>query len=230
MAADESLLEIASAGVASLRFYGWTASTLSLGYFQPAALRLTDPLLANLPFVRRPTGGDALVHHHELTYALALPGGLPWQKRGESWIQRMHGIIRCAFQCLGVSLAACGCGEERRLGPLLCFFHHTPCDLLVGRHKVVGSAQRKARGALLQHGAVLLAQSPHTPSLPGLRELAGFDPTPSARDLLIRTIVSEFSRATGWPLKPGVWAPEELRRAAALAREKYSSAKWNEKR
>jgi len=230
MAADENLMETAAGGLASLRFYGWTGPTLSLGYFQSAAIRLTDPLLANLPFVRRPTGGDALVHHHELTYALALPAGPPWQKRGESWIQHMHLIIGNALQFIGASFSACGCGEEQRLGPLLCFLHHTPCDLLIGGHKVVGSAQRKARGALLQHGAILLAQSPHTPSLPGLRELAAFDPSPSAPDLLIRTIITEFSRDTGWALQPGDWTPEEVRCTAALAREKYASVKWNEKR
>ena len=73
MAADETLLEAAGAGQASLRFYGWSAPTVSLGYFQPHNVHISDPLLANLPYVRRPTGGATLVHHHEMTYALALP-------------------------------------------------------------------------------------------------------------------------------------------------------------
>ncbi|MFL5922767.1 MAG: lipoate--protein ligase family protein, partial [Gaiellaceae bacterium] len=53
MAADEVLLESAGAGVASLRFYVWSRPTLSLGYFQPEAVRRSDPLLAELPWVRR---------------------------------------------------------------------------------------------------------------------------------------------------------------------------------
>src|SRR5262249_13270053 len=73
VATDEALLESALAGVATLRFYGWSEPTLSLGYFQSHTIRLADPLLAELPFVRRPSGGDTLVQHHELTYALALP-------------------------------------------------------------------------------------------------------------------------------------------------------------
>src|SRR4051794_38575411 len=81
MAADEVLLQAAAAGMAGLRFYEWSKATLSLGYFQPAAERLHDVKLAKLPWVRRPTGGEALVHQHELTYALALPAGLPWQRR-----------------------------------------------------------------------------------------------------------------------------------------------------
>src|SRR2546429_99084 len=82
MAADEALLESASlSNVASFRAYAWTEATLSLGYFQPSALRLTDPLLAPLPYVRRASGGATLVHHREVTYALALPAGAPWQTR-----------------------------------------------------------------------------------------------------------------------------------------------------
>src|SRR5438093_13282662 len=92
MAADEALLESAVAGAASLRFYGWAEATLSLGYFQPERSRQQYARLARLPFVRRPSGGHALVHHHEVTYALALPVGRPWQA-GEPWLCRMHEII-----------------------------------------------------------------------------------------------------------------------------------------
>jgi lipoyl(octanoyl) transferase len=231
MAADETLLETAVAGgSASLRFYGWTTPTLSLGYFQPANLRLADPLLAALPYVRRPSGGDALVHHHELTYALALPAGLSWQKRGESWVQRMHAIVRAALDPLGVSMHVCCTGEEKQLGPFLCFLHQTPCDLLIGPHKVVGSAQRKSHGALLQHGAILLAQSAHTPALPGLHELAGFDPSAPSCAHLRQTLLAQFARDTGWQLEPSDWTPGECRQVAVLAAEKYGSTAWNAKR
>src|SRR3954469_17858125 len=90
MARDEALLHSAAdRGVASLRFYTWTEPTLSLGYFQPAAVREGSAALAGLPWVRRSTGGDAIVHHRELTYALALPPGPPWQTK-ESWVCRFH--------------------------------------------------------------------------------------------------------------------------------------------
>ena len=82
MASDDTLLESAAAGVASLRFYGWREPTLSLGYFQPSAPARAYPGLGGLAWVRRPTGGAALVHHHELTYALALPPGPTWQPPG----------------------------------------------------------------------------------------------------------------------------------------------------
>ena len=63
MAADETLLEAAGAGQASLRFYGWSTAVLSLGYFQPHTVHISDPPLVNLPYVRRPTGGAALARH-----------------------------------------------------------------------------------------------------------------------------------------------------------------------
>src|SRR5262245_25975442 len=79
MAADEALLMSAMNGVASLRFYGWSAPTLSLGYFQPHAPARAYPGLSGLAWVRRPSGGLALVHHFEVTYTLALPPGATWQ-------------------------------------------------------------------------------------------------------------------------------------------------------
>src|SRR5947208_3547802 len=138
MAADEAMLEGAEAGVASLRFYGWAEPTLSLGYFQPSGDKHTDPRLAGLPWVRRATGGAALVHHHEVTYALALPAGRPWQSAGESWVCRFHRLIAAALTPAGAVTRAVICGEEKRLGAVLCFLHQTPGDLLAASAKVGG--------------------------------------------------------------------------------------------
>jgi lipoate-protein ligase A len=228
MAADETLLEAAVAGTASFRLYGWSQATLSLGYFQAAAPCRADPLLAPLPWVRRPSGGETLVHHHELTYALALPAGPPWQRRGESWVRRMHRLLAETLATQGISVRCCRDGEEKRLGDVLCFLHQTPCDLLLGGAKVAGSAQRKRRGALLQHGAVLLAQSPHAPALPGLRELAGLDP--AARDTLGAALITALARDTGWELAPSDWTGAERRRIDGLTVARYRDPAWNGKR
>jgi lipoate-protein ligase A len=225
MAADEVLLEEAAGGQASLRFYTWSVPTLSLGYFQPAAERLRDPRLAGLPWVRRASGGSALVHQHELTYALALPAGPPWQRRGESWLGRMHRIVASALANLGAGPRLCP--EERRLGPVLCFLHHTPDDLLLGSAKVAGSAQRRQRGALMQHGGILLAGSPYTPALPGIKELTGRDLT---ADEVADAVGAEFVRQTGWELVPTEWAPEAERRIGELVAARYGRDSWNGKR
>jgi lipoyl(octanoyl) transferase len=227
MAADEVLLESAAAGIASLRFYAWDPPTLSLGYFQPEAARKSDPLLAPLPFVRRASGGATLVHHHELTYAIALPAGDPWQRRNESWICRMHQIIAAALRSFGVLSHACPNGVQKKLGEVLCFLHQTPGDLILDGHKIVGSAQRKQRGNLLQHGAVLLALSPYTPSLPGLHDLTGVQFEVSD---LVDKLVFELGRETKWKPEQCDWTDSERARTRELTEVKYRSAEWNRKR
>jgi lipoate-protein ligase A len=227
MAADEALLaSAADAGVASLRFYAWAEPTLSLGYFQPAADRLADPALAGLAWVRRATGGAALVHHHEVTYALALPPGRPWQG-GEPWACRFHHLVTAALRTVGAETRSVVCGEEKKLDPVLCFLHHTPGDLVAAGSKVVGSAQRKQKGALLQHGGILLARSEFAPRLPGLAELTGVRLTP---ERVAELVAGQFARDTGWEVVPGGWTAEEIDRRGRIAAERYAAPAWNEKR
>jgi lipoate-protein ligase A len=227
MAADETLLGSAAAGVASLRFYGWSEPTVSLGYFQSERVRPREEHLSSLPYVRRPSGGAALVHHHELTYALALPAGKSWQP-GQSWMCRMHSLIADALCHLGVETAACAePGPAGSQPTMLCFRQLTPGDLRIGGAKVAGSAQRRQRGVLLQHGAVLLETSPFAPSLPGIRELSGRTLTAA---LVGDSVGRAFSRNTGWELVPGEWTPSERDLIAELAAVKYTQVRWNRKR
>jgi lipoate-protein ligase A len=228
MASDEVMLESAAAGTASVRFYRWSEATLSLGYFQPEEARRSDPRLARLPFVRRATGGAALVHDNELTYALALPSGAEWHKAGVNWIDRMHGVIAAALGRLGVGARGVGRGEQRKLGEVLCFLDQTPGDLLVSGQKVVGSAQRKHRAALLQHGGILLARSESAPALPGLHELAAFP----SRDFgaIEREVLEVLRTREGWQITPGDWTEAELLRRDELIRTKYTRTSWNLKR
>jgi lipoate-protein ligase A len=228
MAADEALVRTAAAdGVASLRFYGWQPATLSLGYIQPAAARLSDPLLTPLPWVRRPSGGATLVHHHEVTYALALPAGAPWQT-GASWMPRMHRILAQALDEVVPTGAVTPVeGTAVRHGDVLCFQQYTPGDLLSAGKKVVGSAQRKYHRSLLQHGSILLVRSEHTPALPGLKELTGAAPSVGA---VCEAVARAFERDTGWRLEASDWTERERRDTAELIAEKYDSPRWNEKR
>jgi lipoate-protein ligase A len=100
-------------------------------------------------------------------------------------------------------------------------------DLIIGTSKVVGSAQRRQRGALLQHGAILLAASPHARVLPGILELTGIelDQRASARALL-----QTFARATGWELSPAEWTAAEYEHIEELVATKYTQPVWNHKR
>ncbi len=228
MAADESLLATAaSTGVASLRFYRWSEPTVSLGYFQPQSVRFDRAGLSSMPWLRRATGGATLVHDQELTYSLAIPATPDWQPRGMAWIPRFHRILVSALAALGVQTDICEPSAEKKLGPVLCFLHQTPGDILCGSHKIVGSAQRKQRGALLQHGGILLSQSRFTPELPGIFELTGQRPT---RDALIRSVAVEFARDLDCLLIDDDWTDEERRRCGDLIISRYANTAWNEKR
>ena len=228
MAADEVMVRIAAEqGLASLRFYGWSEATLSLGYFQAANTRLTDHRLASLPFVRRPSGGATLVHHYELTYALALPAGSSWYS-AEPWMARMHRIAIEALMSLGVTHGLELSGEATlRHGDVLCFQQFTPGDILCMGRKVGGSAQKKHHRALMQHGSVLLRQSEYTPVLPGIVELTGIEiPNLVLRDAILR----EFVHDTDWNVKQLDWSMSERMSIDELTEAKYRSHEWNQRR
>ncbi len=227
MAADETLVRSAADGIASLRFYGWSSATVSLGYFQSHTIRRADPNLAPLPWVRRPSGGATLVHHHELTYALALPREIADQTN-ESWMLRMHRIIVAALTDLGLADRIVLVEEKPiKHGQHLCFQQFTPGDVQCAGRKVVGSAQRKYRQALMQHGSILLAQSEHTPSVPGIRELSGqtFDIA-----MVRQAVLRPLATATKWNIENGDWSEKEKIGIRTLAAERYSSVEWNERR
>jgi lipoyl(octanoyl) transferase len=218
MAADEVLFGIAPA----LRFYVWDRPTLSLGYFQPAAEAEQHAGVRALPLVRRSSGGAAILHGDgDLTYALALPADRSFHA-GESWLCRVHHAIQAAFSAFGVRAEGVVCGAEQKLGPVLCFLHQTPADVLVGPHKVVGSAQRKNRGALLQHGTIRLRGSRYTPELPGVLELTGRNIAPGE---FAACVARELCDCEGWT---GVPAPSPP--ADPEVRAKYESDAWTRRR
>jgi lipoate-protein ligase A len=226
MAADEVLLETAVQGSASLRFYGWSEATLSLGYFQPASVRFADSLLADRPFVRRPTGGATLLHDHELTYALAIPSSPSWRSP-TPWLLRMHRTIALALGRLGAQVAPHASEEAPPFTGNLCFQHWTEGDLIAGSNKITGSAQRKQRGALLQHGSILLAQSSYTPMLPGIRELTGKD---LVADAVGTAVLEQLQMDTRWQIEPATWTAAEIERRQALIVARYANDAWNKKR
>ncbi len=226
MAADETLLESAILGSASLRFYGWSGATLSLGYFQPHAVRERNPNLVKLPFIRRPTGGDAIVHHLELTYAIALPASPAWQS-GEPWLLRMHRVIVAALAKFGVAASLHEGCTSAPPGGLLCFNEPTCGDVMLAGAKVVGSAQRRRRGALLQHGSILLAASPFAPQLPGIREATGRDLAASSVE---QAVLAELATQQRWTMVPEDWTYGETRRIHELIQTRYTQDVWNLKR
>ena len=116
--------------------------------------------------------------------------------------------------------------QHSALSPL-CFRQFTPGDLLIEDVKVVGSAQRKQRGALLQHGAILLAASPHAPVLHGIGELTGKN---MSVPQLIEAILDVFSTDVGVDMMEETWTLAERQYITEMRGQRYSQDAWNYKR
>lgn len=159
MAVDHSILLAARQGDAFLRLYRWSPGCLSFGRNEPARIRYDRDTITRLGLatVRRPTGGRAVWHDAELTYAVAAPCSMFGSLR-DSYIT-IHCMLAAALQRLGapVELATPVSGRlppDRAAGA--CFATPVGGELLAGGHKLVGSAQVREGPAFLQHGSVLL--------------------------------------------------------------------------
>ena len=238
MAVDETLLEdAATAGRCTLRFYQWAEPTLSLGYFQAYADRAGHEASSRSPVVRRTSGGGAILHDFDVTYSLAVPEGHPLAANRLRTYRVVHDALIEVLGGLGVeaSLFACGtpglgCGDNAPTAqqqPFLCFQRRAPGDVLVKGEKVAGSAQRRCRGAILQHGSVLLARSPAAPELDGLKELTA--QTISVEEF-IQAWLEKLSAALAVRWQRGSLSEAHRRRAAQLVKEKYACPAWTNAR
>jgi len=158
MAVDEALLRRAShTGDVFYRVYAWAAPTVSLGRNQPArgCYDLELATARGIEFVRRPTGGRAILHHREITYSVAAPigayGTLP-----ESY----HAINRLlveALRTLGVDAREAEASSRAPTPSTApCFDSPVSGELVAGGQKLVGSAQVRDGHAFLQHGSILV--------------------------------------------------------------------------
>lgn len=159
MAIDESLLLAANrSGAAWLRLYAWSPPCLSLGRNEPALARYDRAKIERLGLsvVRRPTGGRAVWHEHEVTYAVAAPIAAFGSLR-ESY-RSIHARLATALRTLGVPAELAPDRLPVRLsdGPTPCFALPVGGEIMINGRKVVGSAQVRYGSAFLQHGSILL--------------------------------------------------------------------------
>ena len=109
-----------------------------------------------IPWVRRPTGGKAVWHEHEVTYAVAAPIAVFGSLRDA--YRQIHERLAAALRSLGIptSLAPYRPTVRPSDGPTSCFAAPVGGEIIVRGRKVVGSAQVRRRDAFLQHGSILL--------------------------------------------------------------------------
>jgi lipoate-protein ligase A len=233
MALDEALLDAAAHGgqAAYLRCYGWSVPTLSLGYFQRLAEIRADPRWQAVPVVRRSTGGGAIWHDQEVTYALAVPVG-PVPARPHTALYRaVHAAILAALADRGVPAGRRGeaapRGASGRNRPALCFTERDAEDIVAQGSKLVGSAQRRRRGAILQQGSILLARSERVPELRGVCDVADVPRSPTDWSGLL---AERIALVLG--LDPeSIPLPDQVRdRAWDWERLRYRNPAWTESR
>ena len=157
MAFDEALMRwSARSGDAVFRVYAWSSPTLSLGRNQRAR-GLYDVRAARssgIGIVRRPTGGRALLHHREVTYCACLPADDAAAARAA--YDFINGVLLAGLSSLGAPVSLARDAAALPPGPRPCFDVPSAHEIVVDGRKLVGSAQWRHGGALLQHGSILL--------------------------------------------------------------------------
>lgn len=222
MGRDEAmLLSVVRDGGILLRFYRWQPHAFSIGYFQRwrdfARFRREGR-----DVVRRPSGGGAIWHADEITYSIAARcGDGPFPRRSAAIFEQVHQCLADGLRALGVDavLADGAAGAS----PAICFSRPQKYDLIVDGRKILGSAQRRARGAFLQHGSLPLSPNEFAPQALSLGEALGTRPDEAAT---IAALVRGFERVLGIRFKEA-GPPWEETAAVRLAQEKYSSDGWS---
>lgn len=230
MAVDEMLLESAAAvDGCALRFYRWSEPTLSLGYFQRHTDRASHKASRDCPLVRRASGGGAILHDRELTYSFMVHTGHRLAANAEALYRAIHisWIEAVANLRIRATMYETRASTTRSTQPFLCFQRRAKGDVVIGRYKIVGSAQRRRRGAVLQHGSCLLQRSSSAPEAPGLAEAAGVVLSPQQ---LIDLWLSGLRIALQVDFEETPLSTAENARVREIVRSKYGCVKWTGRR
>ena len=247
MAIDEAIFREAqrTAKIPTLRFYGWSKPSVSIGHFQNRANEIDLTVCQNegIDIVCRPTGGKAVYHDDDLTYAV-IAG-----EKNSSFPPDILGTYRVISQCMISGLRHLGIEAElaeRHHGnnpeqlKASCFAVPANYELLVNRKKICGSAQVRSRGTFLQHGSLLITfdpvktyemmlphAEPRSYHLRRLRDavtsLQDYLPvsTPDSLREICFVLKQAFARHFDVILKDGELTPEEEKMKIRLLHSKY---------
>ena len=254
MAVDEAILEAIGRNevLPTLRLYRWDPPCLSLGYAQPSS-DVNRHLLASFGWdlVRRPTGGKAILHIDELTYAVIGPNSESRLAGGviESY-QRLSTALLFALKLLGITAESLeppgNLPEEGNHNPV-CFEVPSHYEITYQKKKIIGSAQARRREGILQHGSLPLYGdiSRITQALIYSNDA---DRQIAAQRLLTRAVTVEtalgyriewetaaqafitaFQEVLDLTLVTGDLTPSEIRRATELDSRKYRHPDWTDR-
>lgn len=253
MAVDEAILESVYSGdsMPTLRLYAWQPACLSLGLAQPFEEVDLQTLIKNgWDIVRRPTGGRAILHVDELTYAVIAPETEPRVAGGvlKSYLSLSSALLE-ALRLIGLNPEANqedSNATSDKPNPV-CFEVPSNYEITVNGRKLIGSAQARRKEGVLQHGAL-----PLHGDLTRIIQALRFEDNQAAQKAQTRllahattverelgvapsfTEVKEafkdaFQRTLNLDLQPGELSKSTRRRAEALMNEKYAHPSWTER-
>jgi lipoate-protein ligase A len=248
MAADEALAEAVDAGASRpvLRLYRWQPLCLSLGFSQP--FEVADAIYCTwngIDIVRRPTGGRAVLHDVEMTYAVAAPLAVgPFPADLQECYRTICLALIAGLRQLGVVAELAGEPEGGHVRPteaIPCFIGPAAGEVVVVGRKLIGSAMRKIGNSILQHGSLLedwdndlqagcvgLADGAALrAAVITLRDLLGSVP---GSDSVANAIAQGFEERFGITFERSQLTEQEQARAMLLARERYGNERWTVRR
>ncbi len=247
MAVDEALLEsTCHSGVPVLRFYGWSPAAVSLGFAQHCAeaLNMEEVQRRHMVWVRRPTGGRAVLHDMEVTYSVAIPAAHPLYSIGlaASYERLCQPILR-ALRSLGID-AALSPHASSGFASASCFTAPGTTDILVHHRKIVGSAQMRTHDGFLQHGSIILkgdlgklfaivrtrGQSPREAACLAARLTTSVDQETGrcvTFSEVVRAMKTAFGNSGTIDLLDDALTNGERQRSAVICQQKYASEAWN---
>jgi lipoate-protein ligase A len=228
----------------TLRFYAWSPPCLSLGRNQPLAdADLAACRALGIDVVRRPSGGRAILHTDELTYAVMMLQTDPRSAGGVlSSYRRLSQGLLAGLRRLGVDANQAG-GQKKGEPTAICFETPSDYEITVGGRKLVGSAQWRAQGGVLQHGSLplygdlgrivaclTLEQEERARQRACLQSraltLEEARGRPVTFEETAQALAEGFAQTLNLSLAPGELRAEERAAAAARRRTRYAAATW----
>lgn len=239
MAVDEAILYSYEAfKIPTLRIYGWSEPFISIGYNQDAAGVLKPK--ANIPFVRRITGGAAILHHREITYSITCSlTDLNLPPAVKNSYEVLNSFIKEFYKKLGLQAEFAKDvfheGLERREN--FCYTCREYFDFVINGKKIGGNAQRRRKNLIFQHGSIpqeldftLIESAVNNTENLSLKTTSLGELLPEScanyREIA-NTFCGAFENVFSVQLKPGRLSAQERQHSYCLMETKYTTKEWN---